>query len=116
MRIDDWSSDVCSSDLNVLPLVEKYGDLAGTILAGMTMWLETLKIKVPFTMKHHPDNESLYRADIMPKPDYPKADGVLTFDRQTGRPSCRARVGQDGDIKVVGGCIKKKQQTNKKDK
>src|SRR3546814_5078733 len=47
----------------------------------MTMWLETLKIKVPFTMKHHPDNESLYRADIMPKPDYPKADGVLTFDR-----------------------------------
>src|SRR3546814_17589653 len=32
-------------------------------------------------MKHHPDNESLYRADIMPKPDYPKADGVLTFDR-----------------------------------
>src|SRR3546814_18488565 len=81
MRIDDWSSDVCSSDLNVLPLVEKYGDLAGTILAGMTMWLETLKIKVPFTTKHHPDNESLYRADIMPKPDYPKADGVLTFDR-----------------------------------
>jgi electron-transferring-flavoprotein dehydrogenase len=66
---------------NVLPLVEKYGDLAGTILSGITMWLETLKIKVPFTMKHHPDNESLYRADIMPKPDYPKPDGVLTFDR-----------------------------------
>ena len=25
--------------------------------------------------------DSLYRADMMPKPDYPKPDGVLTFDR-----------------------------------
>src|SRR3546814_15358203 len=66
---DSWVKKELSVVRNVLPLVEKYGDLAGTILAGMTMWLETLKIKVPFTMKHHPDNESLYRADIMPKPD-----------------------------------------------
>ena len=78
---DSWVKQELSVVRNVLPLVEKYGDLAGTILSGITMWLETLKIKVPFTMKHHPDNESLYRADIMPKPDYPKPDGVLTFDR-----------------------------------
>src|SRR3546814_2269772 len=82
---DSWVKKELSVVRNVLPLVEKYGDLAGTILAGMTMWLETLKIKVPFTMKHHPGNESLYRADIMPKPDYPKADGVLTFDRLSSR-------------------------------
>src|SRR3546814_14899432 len=36
---------------------------------------------MPFTMKHHPDNTTLYRADMMPKPDYPRPDGVLTFDR-----------------------------------
>ncbi|MGH6634026.1 MAG: electron transfer flavoprotein-ubiquinone oxidoreductase, partial [Sphingopyxis sp.] len=78
---DSWVKKELSVVRNVLPLVEKYGDMAGTILSGITMWLETLKIKVPFTMKHHPDNESLYRADIMPKPDYPKPDGVLTFDR-----------------------------------
>ena len=78
---DSWVKKELSVVRNVLPLVEKYGDLAGTILSGITMWLETLKIKVPFTMKHHPDNESLYRADMMPKPDYPKPDGVLTFDR-----------------------------------
>lgn len=66
---------------NVLPLVEKFGDLAGTILSGMTMWLESFGIRMPFTMKHHPDNTTLYRADMMPKPDYPKPDGVLTFDR-----------------------------------
>ena len=78
---DSWVMKELSVVRNVLPLVEKFGDLAGTLLSGITMWLETLKIKVPFTMKHHPDNESLYRADIMPKPDYPKPDGVLTFDR-----------------------------------
>ncbi len=78
---DSWVKKELSVVRNVLPLVEKYGDLAGTILSGITMWLETLKIKVPFTMKHHPDNTTLYRADMMPKPDYPKPDGVLTFDR-----------------------------------
>ncbi len=72
---DSWVKKELSVVRNVLPLVEKYGDMAGTILSGITMWLETLKIKVPFTMKHHPDNESLYRADIMPKPDYPKPTG-----------------------------------------
>lgn len=78
---DSWVKKELSVVRNVLPLLEKWGDLAGTIFAGMTMWLETLKIKLPFTMKHHPDNTTLYRADIMPKPDYPKPDGVLTFDR-----------------------------------
>ena len=78
---DSWVKKELSVVRNVLPLVEKWGDLGGTILAGITMWAETLKIKMPFTMKHHPDNETLYRADMMPKPDYPKPDGVLTFDR-----------------------------------
>src|SRR3546814_10075037 len=68
MRISDWSSDVCSSDL-------------GTMLSGITMWLETFGIRMPFTMKNHPDNTTLYRADMMPQPDYPRPDGVLTFDR-----------------------------------
>src|SRR3546814_21026868 len=78
---ESWVKKELSVVRNVLPLVEKYGDLAGTILSGITMWLETLKLKVPFTMKHHPDNMTPYRADIMPKPEYPTPDGVLTFDR-----------------------------------
>ena len=78
---ESWVKKELGIVRNVLPLVEKFGDLAGTILSGMTMWLETLGIRVPFTMKHHPDNTTLYRADQMKKPDYPKPDGVLTFDR-----------------------------------
>jgi len=78
---ESWVKKELSIVRNVLPLVEKYGDLAGTILSGITMWLESFGLRMPFTMKHHPDNTTLYRADMMPKPDYPKPDGVLTFDR-----------------------------------
>ena len=78
---DSWVKKELGAVRNVLPLVEKFGDLAGTILSGMTMWLESFGIRMPFTMKHHPDNTTLYRADMMPKPEYPKPDGVLTFDR-----------------------------------
>ena len=78
---DSWVKKELGVVRNVLPLVEKFGDLAGTVLSGMTMWLESFGIRMPFTMKHHPDNTTLYRADMMPKPEYPKPDGVLTFDR-----------------------------------
>src|SRR3546814_12776823 len=66
---ESWVKKELSVVRNVLPLVEKYGDLAGTILSGINMWLETLKIQVPFTMKNHPDTMSLYRADMMHKTD-----------------------------------------------
>lgn len=66
---------------NTLPLVEKYGNFMGTILSGIIMWAEHLGICMPFTMKHHLDNESLWRADQVKKIDYPKPDGVISFDR-----------------------------------
>jgi len=76
-----WVKKELSIVRNVLPLVERFGDSLGTLLAGITMWLEYLHLKLPFTMKHHPDNESLWRKDQVKKIDYPKPDGVLTFDR-----------------------------------
>lgn len=66
---------------NVAPLVKKFGDTLGSGLSGVTMWLETFGIGMPFTMKHHPDHESLWRKDLVPKIDYPKPDGVISFDR-----------------------------------
>jgi electron-transferring-flavoprotein dehydrogenase len=66
---------------NVVPLVKKFGDTIGTGLAGVAMWAEQLGLRLPFTLGHHPDHESLWRADLVPKIDYPKPDGVLTFDR-----------------------------------
>ncbi|MGY4398334.1 electron-transferring-flavoprotein dehydrogenase [Sphingomonas sp. UYAg733] len=76
-----WVAKELSKVRNVLPLVEKFGDLIGSGLAGITMWAEHLGLKMPFTMKHHPDNESLWRKDLVKPIVYPKPDGVLTFDR-----------------------------------
>ena len=66
---------------NVVPLVKRFGDLIGSGLAAGVMWLEYLGLKLPFTLHHHPDHESLWRKDLVKPPVYPKPDGVLTFDR-----------------------------------
>jgi electron-transferring-flavoprotein dehydrogenase len=76
-----WVRKELSIVRNVLPLVEKFGDLLGSGLAGINMWLESFGLKMPFTMKHHPDHKTLWRKDMVRKIDYPKPDGVLTFDR-----------------------------------
>ncbi|TPG43680.1 electron transfer flavoprotein-ubiquinone oxidoreductase [Sphingomonas koreensis] len=76
-----WVAKELSKVRNVVPLVKKFGDSLGSALAGVTMWLEHFGLKMPFTMKHHPDHESLWRKDLARKIDYPKPDGVVSFDR-----------------------------------
>ena len=76
-----WVKKELSVVRNVVPLVKKFGDFLGSGLSGATMWLEHWGLKMPFTMKHHPDHESLWRKDLVRPIAYPKADGVLTFDR-----------------------------------
>ena len=76
-----WVKKELSIVRNVVPLVKKFGDFLGSGLAGITMWAEHFGLKMPFTMKHHPDHETLWRKDLVTPPVYPKADGVLTFDR-----------------------------------
>ena len=41
----------------------------------------TLRIGLPFTLKHHPDHASLWRKDQAAPIAYPKPDGVISFDR-----------------------------------
>ncbi|MET4897274.1 electron transfer flavoprotein-ubiquinone oxidoreductase [Sphingomonadaceae bacterium jetA1] len=76
-----WLYKELSTVRNVVPLVKKYGDTLGSGLAGVTMWAEHFGLKMPFTLKHKPDHDSLRRKGEVTKPDYPKPDGVLTFDR-----------------------------------
>jgi electron-transferring-flavoprotein dehydrogenase len=78
---NSWVKKELSIVRNVVPLVKKFGDFVGSGLSGITMWLEHFGIRMPFTMKHHPDHETLWRKDMVKPPVYPKADGVLTFDR-----------------------------------
>ncbi|MGI4732082.1 MAG: electron transfer flavoprotein-ubiquinone oxidoreductase [Janthinobacterium lividum] len=76
-----WLHKELSVVRNVVPIVKKFGDFVGSGLSGVTMWLEHLGLKMPFTMKHHPDYESLWRKDLVKPIEYPKPDGKLTFDR-----------------------------------
>ena len=62
----------------------KWGMWAGTVHGGAHMWLNDLGLGalVPWTLRHdHADNESLQPAAEMPRIEYPKYDGVLTFDK-----------------------------------
>jgi len=76
-----WIARELAMVRNVEPLVARFGGFLGTLLAGTDMWMRYLRIGLPFTMKHHPDNTSIWRKDLVPPIDYPKPDGVISFDR-----------------------------------
>ncbi|TCT40953.1 electron transfer flavoprotein-ubiquinone oxidoreductase [Martelella mediterranea] len=83
----DWRDSAIGRDLkkvrNVKPLWSRLGTLAGIALGGLDMWTNTLfGFSVFGTMKHgKTDAASLEPADKYQPIDYPKPDGVLTFDR-----------------------------------
>ncbi len=76
-----WIAEDLQKVKNAQPLVAKFGEDLGTVLAGIDMWLRTLKIRLPFTLGHHKDADSLRRADLYTPIAYPKPDGKITFDR-----------------------------------
>ncbi|MFN7744756.1 MAG: electron transfer flavoprotein-ubiquinone oxidoreductase [Hyphomonadaceae bacterium] len=69
---------------NVKPLLSKFGTILGLGLGGVDMWCTTiLGGWSPFgTQKHgKSDAASLLPADQFSKIDYPKPDGVISFDK-----------------------------------
>jgi electron-transferring-flavoprotein dehydrogenase len=93
-RLDDYEEAVRSGPIaqdlkrvrNVKPMLTKFGTRLGTALSGIDMWLNTIipGVGLGYTLRHgKPDHASTGRA-LQYKPiDYPKPDGVLTFDRLT---------------------------------
>ncbi|HYJ29265.1 MAG TPA: electron transfer flavoprotein-ubiquinone oxidoreductase [Allosphingosinicella sp.] len=76
-----WVAKELKTVRNVEPMVAKWGGTIGTLLAGADMWMRFLKVGLPFTMRHHPDHTTLWRKDMVRPIDYPKPDGVISFDR-----------------------------------
>ena len=62
----------------------KWGLWAGTAHGGFHMWMNDLGLGalVPWTLRHgKPDHETLKPAAGMPRIEYPRYDGTLTFDK-----------------------------------
>ena len=82
-----WRSSDIGKDLkkvrNVKPLWSRFGTLLGVGIGGFDMWMNSLFGFSPFgTLKHGKTDAASLEPAAKHKPiDYPKPDGVLTFDR-----------------------------------
>src|SRR3546814_17070136 len=96
MRISDWSSDVCSSDLiRLVPLIAvllsgcAVGDALGT---GMSAIGDGAKYLAGQVSEPEAQPQPAGQAPASPAPAAVAA---------IGRASCRVRVGTDGEVSVV---------------
>ena len=76
-----WIATELKRVRNAEPALAKMGAFVGTLWAGLDMWMRQLGIGLPYSFKHHRDNTTLWRKDLVPPIDYPKPDGVISFDR-----------------------------------
>ena len=75
-----WVWQELSQVRNIRPAFAKYGLWAGLAYSAIDTYL--LRGKAPWTFLHrHSDNETLLAAEAAPRIEYPRPDGVLTFDR-----------------------------------
>ncbi|MDB3880777.1 NAD(P)/FAD-dependent oxidoreductase, partial [Gammaproteobacteria bacterium] len=75
-----WLEKELHTARNFLPFIHKYGTLLGVALAGADQLI--FRGKLPFTLHHDtPDHECLKESSEMPKIEYPKPDGILSFDK-----------------------------------
>jgi electron-transferring-flavoprotein dehydrogenase len=75
-----WVHEELYKARNFRPAFSKWGLYGAMLYGGLD--LKLLGGKAPWTFHHeHADNECLKPANEMPKIDYPKPDGVITFDK-----------------------------------
>src|SRR3546814_13500184 len=91
MRISDWSSDVCSSDLASVKIASGMPKVTATTIGVSALG-------------------RMWRASRRPKPaPSPRAASTYSFSLiEIGRASCRERVCQYVSISVVAVSLKKK--------
>jgi len=77
-----WVAKELKMVRNAQPAVSRWGGWIGTVYSGFDMWLGQLGLSLPWTLKHREaDHETLHRKEHARPIDYPKPDGVITFDR-----------------------------------
>ena len=66
---------------NVKPALS-WGTVVGTVYGGFDMWMHDLGIRLPWTFHHKKaDHETLRPASEFQPIQYPKPDGVISFDK-----------------------------------
>ena len=77
-----WVYEELGKVRNFRPAFAKLGLWGGMLLGGAE--LKLLGGRAPWTLHHrHPDHACLKPAAEMPKIDYPKPDGIVSFDRNS---------------------------------
>jgi electron-transferring-flavoprotein dehydrogenase len=77
---ESWIWEELSAARNIRPSFAKFGLWGGLVYSAIDTYV--LRGKAPWTFRHsRPDNETLLAASTAPRIDYPKPDGVLSFDR-----------------------------------
>ena len=76
-----WIATELKKVKNAEPAMAKFGATVGTIVGGADLWMRQLRIGLPITLKHHPDHAQLHRKEHAHRIDYPKPDGVISFDK-----------------------------------
>ena len=75
-----WIYEELHAARNLRPAAARWGNRLGFLYGGLD--LKLFGGKLPWTLKHHkPDHACLKPANEMPVIEYPKPDGVITFDR-----------------------------------
>ena len=77
-----WIYDELYRARNFRAAASRWGMLAGAVYGGID--LKLLRGRAPWTLHHkHGDNETLRPAEKMPKIEYPRPDGIVSFDRNS---------------------------------
>ena len=79
MLKDSWVWPELHTVRNIRPGFAKWGLYGGLVNAALETYV--LRGKSPWTLKNHNDYDHLTKAKDAAPIDYPKPDGVLTFDR-----------------------------------
>jgi len=104
---EGWKNSWIYSDLkkvrNARPALSKFGIKLGTLYAGFDMWMNNIGLGflLPWTFGHHEDHTQLKKASEAPKIDYPKPDGVITFDKLTNVSFSATNHGEDEPVHLT---------------
>ena len=77
---DSWAHDELYRVRNIRPGF-RHGMWGGLAYAALDTYI--LRGRAPWTFRHHPDHASLKPASECRKIDYPKPDGVVSFDKNS---------------------------------